>query len=125
MTHEGRALTCITMRARTNRRTIDTNEAQNKHKISAVATASIGTGVTLIRNIFFFLEVGTSPIQLVQSIESASPSNDLQDAAEGIQRRNLDLDPFSLYKVDMFDFERGRMHASLVNMSVTYHLCGQ
>jgi hypothetical protein len=57
-------------------------------------------------------------------LESASPSNRFQDAAEGIQKRDLVPIRSSPYRrVAMFDSESARLQASLVNMSITYYLC--
>jgi hypothetical protein len=58
-------------------------------------------------------------------IESASPSNDLQDAAGRIQGRDMKLITYGHSKVEIEDPESGRMQASLVSMSVTCYLCRQ
>jgi hypothetical protein len=55
-------------------------------------------------------------------VESASPSNDLQDATDGIQGRDMQLDTYLHGEVEIVDPESGRMHASLVSMSVTCYL---
>jgi hypothetical protein len=58
-------------------------------------------------------------------IKSASPSNDLQEAADGIQGQDMKLRTYRHSKVGIGDPESDRMHASLVSMSVTCYLCRQ
>ena len=58
-------------------------------------------------------------------IESASPSNDLQDAVDANQGRDMKLRTYRHGEVGIDDPESDRMHASLVSVSVTCYLCRQ